>query len=209
METLKLNFGTRGCFHFSVAATQNNYNDLLKIVVEEDSKDSYLVHVMGADTLESVFPVFKAVDSACCFKFEHGQKESNYIRVLKGGQISSFTVDKVVYGIEILNEKKEKYFEENGGHNLKQLKVSFGAFKEVEQTTSLSRDVTDDGCYSTDGCSTDGFTRKSATVALNNSSTDKYRSAEFNLPVMHKRTLKFCFESKSDNTMKDNLYLKE
>jgi len=211
METITLTFGTKGHVNFSVSSTQNNYEqkNLLRIVMEEDGPSSYLINIFGAENLESVFPVFKATETSF-FKFEHNKRLSPCIRVGSGGQISSFIVQNTVYGLEILNESKQKIFERCGGHNQKNLNVWFG-IDEGEDDCGIYFTVRQ-GKTETDGCSRvetdciqfDG--PKRATIALNNTSTEKYTTANFQEPwTMNKRTFKFCF--KKSEKMMDNLYL--
>lgn len=198
MDTIRLTFGTKGHVNFSVSSIQNNYDkkNLLPIVIEEDGSSSYTVNIFGADNLASVFPVFKTIETSY-FKFEHNSKLSSCILVPVDGQISSFIYNSKVYGLEILNEKKQKLFESYGGHRQKDLNVWFGIDEGKDEC----------GIY---GCTTetDGPCTYSpkATIALNNTSTEKYQIIRFEEPnVMNKRTFHFCF--RKSELMMDNLYL--
>ena len=214
METITLTFGTEGHVNFSVSSVQNNYDqkNLLPIVMEENGPSSYMINIFGAENLESVFPVFKAIETSY-FKFEHNKKISPCIRIRPGGQISSFPIkDKDnVYGLEILNEKKQEKFEKCGGHNQKNLSIWFGVDEGEDDCgiyfTTRSRTETDGiSRVETDGISrveTDG--PRKATIALNNTSTEKYQSSSFQEPNMNKRTFNFCF--KPALKMMENLYL--
>jgi hypothetical protein len=209
MDTINLTFGTKGNVNFCISTIQNNYDrsNLLPIVVEENGPESYLVNIFDSDHCESVFPVFKTVSNPYSyFKFSHGDnergwKQSQVIRVAPNKCISSFPIGSTVYGLEILNENKEKRFEEHGGHHLKSFTVEFG----VDEMNSY------DGCrVETDSCclETDGYcqSKKIATVALNNSSTERYTTAYFDEPdFMGKRTFNFHF--KNNLKMMDTLYL--
>lgn len=304
MDTLKLTFGTVGSVDFSVSAKQNNYDDLVKIVMEESGPKSYLIHLLDGQKYDSVFPVFKAVDQPCYFKFKHGNKTSNIIKVPKSGKISSFPIDDTVYGLEILNVGKQTAFESKGGHVLKNLVVSFGVMTVDEDVTGIRRnsrrryhsyayerdrldsfsdgwdggvsmhdlarwgfyrvsnvearchfcrlgvtdwestdtargehvrwnpdcpflvrdgrfcgnvvlgDEDDHGDVQCDGISTDGGgstkTAENATVALNTTSKDTYRSSSFKTPsIMKERTFTFRFEPPTRPQVVDGLYVSE
>jgi hypothetical protein len=194
METITLTFGTKGHVNFSVSSVQNNYDqkNLLPIVMEENGPSSYMINIFGAENLESVFPVFKATETSY-FKFEHNAKISPCIRIRPGGQISSFPLQhNNVYGLEILNEKKQEKFEKCGGHNQKNLNIWFGV-DEGEDECGIYRRTETDGISQTDG-------PRKATIALNNTSTEKYQPWD-----MNKRTFNFCFNPALK--MMDNLYL--
>lgn len=207
METITLTFGTEGHVNFSVSSVQNNYDqkNLLPIVMEENGPSSYMINIFGAENLESVFPVFKAIETSY-FKFEHNTKISPCIRIRPSGQISSFPIKDNVYGLEILNEKKQEKFEKCGGHNQKNLSIWFGVDEDEGEddcgiyfTTRRSRTETD----SISRVETDG--PRKATIALNNTSTEKYQSSYFQEPNMNKRIFNFCF--KPALKMMENLYL--
>lgn len=209
METITLTFGTNSHVNFSVSSTQNNYEkkNLLPIVMEEDGPFSYTINIFGADNLESVFPVFQTTETSF-FKFEHGDKYSSCIKVSAYGQISSFPYKSQVYGLEILNEKKQNLFEKYGGHKQKNLNVWFG-IDEGEDECGIyftTRRTETDGCTQIDGPTPINLKRSRATIALNNTSCDRYKSTFFTEPKnMNKRTFHFCF--KKSNNMMDNLYL--
>lgn len=139
METLKFTFGTSGSFNLSVSAAQNNHDNLLKIVMEESGPNSYMIHLLDGHHLDSAFPVFKAGDQTCFFKFKHGTKRSNLIKMFKGAAISSFPINREVYGLEVLNQSKQKMFESKGGHSLKDLTVCFGVLPEYGDETGIYR----------------------------------------------------------------------
>jgi hypothetical protein len=207
MEAIRLTFGTKGHVNFSVSSVQNNYDssNLLPIAMEENGPNSYNINIFGAENLESVFPVFKVTETSF-FKFEHNAKISSCIRVKPPGQISSFPIEDTVYGLEILNKQKQNLFEKCGGHNQKNLTVWFG----VDEGEDVCGIYCTPRKYrtQTDGCSdqVDGYMPKAATVALNNTSTEKYKSAYFQEPrTMNKRTFNFCFQQ--PKKMMDNLYL--
>jgi hypothetical protein len=204
MQTIRLNFGTKECVEFSVSSVQNSYNDenLLPIVVEEHLHDSYLVNIFGADKLKSVFPVFK-VSSTSFFKFKLNNRKSPCLKV-DSGYISSFPFEGKVYGLEILNQDKQKEFESKGGHSNKILEVYFSPDKGEDVCGIFSSSRTEiDGCSRTE---TDGIGPPLATVALNNSSTETYTKSHFREPKsMNKRTFYFVF--KQTEKMMDNLYL--
>jgi hypothetical protein len=214
MEVITLTFGTNGRVNFSVSSSQNKYEkkNLLPIVMEEDGPSSYLISVLGAQDLESVFPVFKTVQRSF-FKFEHNGKKSPCIRVPSYSEISSFYHDSTVYGLEILNEKKQKMFESAGGHSEKNLNVWFG-IEDDEVTILYSRRTETDGCgtfirpqtdVDEDCIATDSCCPPPATIALNNTSSERYRTANFQEPkTMNKRTFRFCFKN---SKLLDNLYL--
>lgn len=207
METITLTFGTNGHVNFSVSSVQNNYDaiNLLPIVMEENGPFSYMINIFGAENLDSVFPVFKATETSY-FKFEHNTKMSSYIRVKPGGQISSFPIKDNIYGLEILNERKQQLFEKCGGHNQKNLNVWFGIDEGEDEcgiyfTARRSRTEIDGPSRT----QIDGPSQK-ATIALNNTSTEKYQSSYFQEPQnMNRRTFNFCF--KPTLKMMDNLYL--
>ncbi|CCV02068.1 hypothetical protein IIV25_050R [Invertebrate iridovirus 25] len=234
MENITLTFGTVGHTKFSMSSTQNKYTSdfLLPIVVEENGPQGYTVNIFGAENLESVFPVFTATETSF-FKIKHDDKLSPVIRVQKGKQISSFPIEEKVYGLEILNEEKQKKFENAGGHSQKNLTVWFGVDEGKDecgiylyprgrtQTDGGSRTQTDGGRRYTecDGgwnrpqteCDGGGFHNlqtdgpSHATIALNNTSTEKYKSSYFQEPkIMNKRTFNFCFHQ---TKMMGNLYL--
>jgi hypothetical protein len=193
METIKLTFGTASCVNFSMAKTQNKYDNLYKIVMEENAYKSYSIHIMDGEDAESAFPVFK-VDRTSFFKFRHGDKESPPLVVHAGRRISSFPLDGKVYGLEVLNERKQKSFESKGGHDHKTLTVWFGVAEQPERVVEYDCMLQCDG-----PCAP-------ATVALNNTSTQKFVPSEYTVPkVMHKATFTFCFEKPQQ--MMDNLYL--
>ena len=217
METITLTFGTKGHVKFSVSSNQNNYKTLLPIVIEENGPQSYNVNIFGADEHESVFPFFKATETSF-FKFEHNDNRSPCIKVEEGGHISSFPIKDKVYGLEILNERKQKLFEKHGGHHQKNLIVWFGIdegeddcgiYFTTRRTDGLdirSRTETDGCRVETDGYSSPRIVAQMATVALNNTSTERYTKAYFQEPqIMNKRTFNFVFQ-KSEKMM-DNLYL--
>jgi hypothetical protein len=212
MDTITLTFGTEGCIKFSISSTQNNYEkkNLLPIVIEEDGPQSYLVNIFGADNLESVFPVFTATQLSFV-KFEHNGKFSPCIKIKTNAQLSSFPIENIVYGLEILNEQKQKLFEDRGGHKHKNLNVWFGVHdKNVSRTVScvefdcmhldnLTFDIADSSNQSSKHVDR-------ATIALNNSSTERFKPSYFEEPkIMNQRTFNFCFKNKE---MMDNLYLK-
>lgn len=207
MDTIRLNFGTKECVEFSVSSVQNSYNDenLLPIVVEEHLHDSYLVNIFGADNLKSVFPVFK-VSSTSFFKFKLNNRKSPCLKVHRG-YISSFPFEGKVYGLEILNQDKQKEFESKGGHSNKILEVYFSP-DEGEDVCGIYRSSSR---TETDGISrcrteTDGIEPPLATVALNNTSTETYTKSYFREPTsMNKRTFYFVFNRKEK--MMGNLYL--
>ena len=205
METITLTFGTDSRVNFSVSSTQNNYDqkNLLPIVMEENGPSSYKINIFGADNLESVFPVFKPTETSF-FKFVHGTRSSQCIKVPSYGTISSFPFESKIYGLEVLNKPKQDLFEKYGGHDQKNLTVWF-AVDEGEDVCGIyftaGRTETD-GCRS--GIETDGLTTL-ATIALNNSSKDVYEPAYFKEPkIMFKRTFNFCFKK---SKMMGNLYL--
>ncbi|ADO00517.1 hypothetical protein WIV_gp173 [Wiseana iridescent virus] len=235
MESITLTFGGMGHTKFSVSSTQNKYTSdfLLPIVIEENGPEGYTVNIFGAENLESVFPVFKATETSF-FKFKHSDKFSQCLRVKSGGQISSFPIENNVYGLEILNEKKQKMFESAGGHHQKNLTVWFGVdegedecgiylfprrtqtdggFRGRTQTdggfrgrTQTDDDIETDGGFTETDCmhlQSDG--PKKATIALNNTSNEKFKSSYFKEPrTMNKRTFSFLFHQKK---MVGNLYL--
>ena len=226
METITLSFGTKGCVEFSVSSIQNNYDrkNFLPIVMEEEGPSSYRIYINCDETIESVFPIFK-VNKTSFFKFQHNNISSPCIKVDKG-HISSFISNNVVYGLEILNESKQKKFEASGGHKHKELKVWFGIEDEGQDECGpfrIMRHTETDGCCSpqkdveTDGCcspqkdvETDsidfGKAKKKATIALNNSSSEVYKQSYFEEPeIMNERTFHFLFQTKPK--MMGNLYL--
>ena len=210
METITLTFGTTGHVNFSVSSVQNNYDkkNLLPIVIEEDGPSSYTVNIFGADNLDSVFPVFTTTETSF-FKFEHGDKFSPCIQVKSGKQISSFLtcsyVNSTVYGLEILNNRKQTLFEKCGGHSQKNLNVWFGVDEGEDDCGIFFRSRTEtDGISNTE---TDGISNSPprATIALNNSSKEMYQHSYFQEPkIMNKRTFHFCFRNEK---MMDNMYL--
>jgi hypothetical protein len=204
MDTIRLTFGTNTRVNFSVCSVQNNYNTKLPIVIEEDGPLSYTVNIFGAEHLDSVFPVFMATKTSF-FKFQHNNKLSPCIRLKKNGYISSFLNNNKIYGLEILNKRKQSLFEKYGGHNQKELIVWFGIDEGRDECgiyrTTAQQTETDD-CYQTE---TDSCGSK-ATIALNNTSAEGYKALYFQEPLlMHKRTFNFCF--KKSEKMMDNLYL--
>jgi len=191
-NTLRLDFGTGGYVNFCVSRVQNNYtqNNLLPITIE---KDGTTINVFGAETLLSVFPVFKT-EQTSYFKFEHNGKRSPCIQVSPNQSISSFMIQDVVYGLEILCKKKQDSFESSGGHSCKDLTVWLGVDKVVYNDYNTS----------TKDCACEIFgSQQAATVALNNTSSDKYITGYFLEPSdMNKRTFHFRFKN-----MFGNLYL--
>lgn len=205
MESITLTFGTKGHVEFSVSSNQNNYKTLLPIVIEENGPQSYNVNIFGAEEHESVFPFFKATETSF-FKFEHNDTRSPCIKIEDGGHISSFPIKDKVYGLEILNERKQKLFEKHGGHHQKNLIVWFGVDEGEDDcgiffatTRRFRTEFADVSRVETDGpCR--------ATVALNNTSTERYTEAYFKEPsIMNKRTFNFVFQK--SKKMMDNLYL--
>jgi hypothetical protein len=217
MESITLTFGTKGHVEFSVSSNQNNYKTLLPIVIEENGPQSYNVNIFGAEEHKSVFPFFKATETSF-FKFEHNDTRSPRIKIEDGGRISSFPIKDKVYGLEILNERKQKLFEKQGGHNQKNLIVWFGVDEGENDCdiyfTARKSDDLDNQCTGRHGSAshdirsrteTDGPRR--ATVALNNTSAERYTEAYFQEPlIMNKRTFNFVFQK--SKKMMDNLYLK-
>ncbi|CCV02241.1 hypothetical protein IIV30_046R [Invertebrate iridescent virus 30] len=224
MESITLTFGTMGSTQLSVSSVQNNYDkkNLLPIVIEENGPQGYTVNIFEADHLNSVFPFFKATETSF-FKFKHNDKMSSCLRVQNGGQISSFPIKDKIYGLEILNENKQKMFEQAGGHHQKNLIVWFGVYEGYDDCGIYNWRTQTDGGFNlkSDGIQTDGGRRtetdggrrtdetdgySKATVALNNSSTEKFRSIYFKEPYkMNQRTFNFCF--KKFDKMMDNLYI--
>jgi hypothetical protein len=224
MESITLTFGTKGRVEFSVSSKQNNYKTLLPIVIEENGPQSYNVNIFGAEEHESVFPFFKATETSF-FKFEHNDTRSSCFKIENGGRISSFLIEDKVYGLEILNERKQKLFEKHGGHNQKNLIVWFGVDEGEDDCgiyfTTRRSDSLDNQCTGRHGSQshdirprteTDGISRVEtdgpcrATVALNNTSTERYTEAYFQEPlIMNKRTFNFVFQK--SKKMMDNLYL--
>jgi hypothetical protein len=306
MNSVKLYFGTTGYVNLSVSSRQNNYTPAfsLPITMEEDGATTYIINVFGAEN--SVYPVFKTSETSY-FKFEHNNINSQCIKVQKNQCISSFISNDVVYGLEVLNKKRQNEFEKSGGHKCKDLAVwfavdspvssnifssqsydecddthnfSFGDFEEERDSRDggrqaaiesprdsrdggrqaaiesprdsrdggrqaaiesprdsrdggrqaaieSPRDSRDGGRQaaiespryrnSRNGHAAEKAPRNSryghaamesvkATVALNNTSTDKYQTEHFVEPkVMNKRTFRFCFKNKP--TMLGNLYL--
>jgi hypothetical protein len=205
MENITLTFGTVGHTKLSVSSAQNKYTSdfLLPIVVEENGPQGYTVNIFGAENLESVFPVFTATETSF-FKIKHDDKLSPIIRVQKDKHLSSFPNKEKVYGLEILNEEKQKMFENAGGHHQKNLTVWFGVDEGKDECgrTETDRPQTecDGGGFYNGGCGP-----SHATIALNNTSTEKYKSSYFQEPkIMNKRTFNFCFRQKN---MMGNLYL--
>jgi len=217
MNSVKLYFGTTGYVNLSVSSRQNNYTPAfsLPITMEEDGATTYIINVFGAEN--SVYPVFKTSETSY-FKFEHNNKNSPCIKVQKNQCISSFISNDVVYGLEVLNKKRQNEFEKSGGHKCKDLAVWFAVDSPVSSNifSSQSYDECDDshkkpittynfsfGDFEEDVAAMESV---KATVALNNTSTDKYQTVSFVEPkVMNKRTFRFCFKNKP--TMLGNLYL--
>jgi hypothetical protein len=211
MESITLTFGTKGHVEFSVSSNQNNYKTLLPIVIEENGPQSYNVNIFGAEEHESVFPFFKAIETSF-FKFEHNDTRSPCIKIEDGGRISSFPIKDKVYGLEILNERKQKLFEKHGGHNQKNLIVWFGVDEGEDDCGIYFTTRRSDGLDTRSRTETDGISRvetdgpRRATVALNNTSTERYTEAYFQEPlIMNKRTFNFVFQK--SKKMMDNLYL--
>lgn len=206
MDTLKLCFETDKGISISVSSVQNKYDkkNLLPIVMEEINYNSYLIHVFGADNLESVFPVIK-VDHTAFLKLHLNNRSSPCLQVENSGELSSFPVGRKVYGLEILNETKQKLFESNGGHSNKVLTVEYSP-DEGQDECGIYLNFERRGRTEFDGCSrieTDGCR---ATVALNNTSTETFNTKYFKEPQsMVKRHLYFVFEKKEK--MMGNLYL--
>jgi hypothetical protein len=205
MESIKLTFGTDEGFILSVSTVQNNYEkkNLLKIVMEEYDSDSYLINVFGAKDLKSVFPVFKVKDTSF-FRFQLNGKTSGVLKTGSKGEISSFPVGDKVYGIEILNEDYQKLFESKGGHSNKILTVWYAPEEEDHGLFfKCRRTVTDGGEIEVDGLFS---TATTATIALNNTSTEKFKRAYFKEPsFMHRRNFYFVFNKEEE--LMGNLYL--
>jgi hypothetical protein len=208
METITLTFGTTGHVNFSVSSVQNNYEkkNLLPIVIEEDGPNSYTVNIFGADNLNSVFPVFTTTETSF-FKFEHSGKMSPCIKVKSNGQISSFLTrsssNSTIYGLEILNNQKQTLFEKCGGHSQKNLNVWFGIDEGEDDCGIYFRNLETDGISRVE---TDGIGPPRATIALNNSSEERYKQVYFEEPrIMNKRTFHFCF--RKNEKMLGNMYL--
>lgn len=174
---IKLYFDAIGYVTLSISSVQNDYREenLLPISID---KDDMTLNVFGAETLHSVFPVF-TTEEPTYFKFEHNGKISNCIKVGKNDSISSFIVEDVVYGLEILGKAKQDIFEINGGHSCKDLTVWLGV-DVCEYIYGGS-----EGYDEVDSC---------ATVAVNDTSTDVYENVHFREPIMNKRIFNFCFK---------------
>lgn len=220
MNKVTLTFGTLGYVEFSVSAVQNKYDhsNLLKIAMEESGPDSYTIYIFGADNLDSVFPVFKTTEISY-FKFQHNDKVSPCIRVPNNGKISSFPIEGKVYGLEILNKRKQMLFEQHGGHNQKELVVWFG----IDEGEDVCDGRVDSLSYPpplvsaipelsfVEDCEEEVFLSERATIALNNTSTERFQSLSFREPFMNKRSFSFCFQKGNqevgNNNMVGNLYI--
>lgn len=218
MDIITLTFGTKEYIEFGVSSVQNDYSKTLKLVMSENGPDSYLFYIFGADGCESVFPFFRAGGTSV-MRFEFGDKLSPYVRIAKNDCISSFKHKDKVYGLEILNENRQKRFEKAGGHRIKSFAVEFGVDDGIDDCGIYFTARTEtDGSRYRGYLETDSIQKRTetdspaaakwgrATVALNNTSTDQYKTAYFDIPnIMNKRIFNFKFIP--NEKMMDNLYL--
>lgn len=132
MESIALTFGTQSRVTLSVSSVRDNYEKqyFLPIVIEEDGPYSYMVHIFGANNLESVFPIFKVTETSY-LKFAHNGRLSSYIKVPKDTPISSFSNKNDIYNLEICNEKRQPLpiFEKCGYYKRNTLIVWFGLLR--------------------------------------------------------------------------------